>query len=349
MSRRPFVAPALALGALLTAAPAAVQAQVLLGDPVDPASASVGSVSAPSPSAAGASASRLFGLSGKLRAAAVQSTDLLAFPFLARLAGAEAPRQRWVPLFGGGGSGVLGAPTRSNAMRAPATPGIWRIEADRADLPAPDGGAATSFDLITRVPFSMKKGGYLNGYHMGRYLTEGVGRTDRYAPPEGFIEVTRENQDFQVSEHFRLRQFLTKDQFEVWPKYLALDLRLIDKLELVLQELNAMGIRADRMHVMSGFRTPQYNGPGGDGRATLSRHMHGDAADVWVDGDGDGYIDDLNGDGRSDMHDARVILKAVERVEARYPELVGGAGIYPDNGAHGPFIHIDVRGHRSRW
>ena len=70
--------------------------------------------------------------------------------------------------------------------------------------------------------------------------------------------MTPENQDFAVCEHFRLRNFLTKDQFAVWPKYLALDLRLVDKLELVIQELNAMGIRAGA-RVMSGFRTPQYN------------------------------------------------------------------------------------------
>ena len=203
--------------------------------------------------------------------------------------------------------------------------------------------------VITSVPFERKRGGYLNGYHIGRYSTEGSGRTDAYAPPEGFIEVTRENQDFQISEHFRLRQFITKDQGSIWPKYVALDLRLIDKLELVLQELNAMGVRADAMHVMSGFRTPQYNGPGGNGRASLSRHTYGDAADVWVDSDGNGFMDDLNGDGRSDLDDARVMMRAVERVEARYPELIGGAGVYVANSAHGPFIHIDVRGRRARW
>ena len=52
----------------------------------------------------------------------------------------------------------------------------------------------------------------------------------RYAAPAGFIEVTPENQNFQVSEHFRLKQFLTKDQHNVWPKYLPLDPLLVDKL-----------------------------------------------------------------------------------------------------------------------
>jgi hypothetical protein len=44
-----------------------------------------------------------------------------------------------------------------------------------------------------------------------------------------------------------------------------------------------------------------------------------------------------------------VILKAVDRVERRYPQLIGGAGVYPANGYHGPFIHIDARGQHSRW
>jgi len=130
----------------------------------------------------------------------------------------------------------------------------------------------------------------------------------------------------------------------------VVDPRLIEKLELVMAELNASGIRADRMVVMSGFRTPQYNRRGlNQGRATLSRHQYGDAADVWIDNDGDWYIDDLNRDGRRDTGDVRVMLRAVEKVEAKYPDLVGGAGIYAATSAHGPFIHIDVRGRRARW
>ena len=56
------------------------------------------------------------------------------------------------------------------------------------------------------------------------------------------------------------------------------------------------------MQVMSGFRTPRYNHSGGNtaGRANLSRHMYGDAADVFVDNDRNGSMDDINGDGRVD-------------------------------------------------
>ena len=44
-----------------------------------------------------------------------------------------------------------------------------------------------------------------------------------------------------ISAHFKLRDFLTKDQPNVWPKYLLLNPKLLDKLELTIQELEAMG------------------------------------------------------------------------------------------------------------
>jgi hypothetical protein len=77
--------------------------------------------------------------------------------------------------------------------------------------------------------------------------------------------------------------------------------------------------------------------------------MFGDAADVFVDNDGDGRMDDLNHDGRVDHRDARVILDAAERVEGLHPELRGGVGVYRATSSHGPFAHVDVRGWRARW
>ena len=102
---------------------------------------------------------------------------------------------------------------------------------------------------------------------------------------------------------------------------------------------------------MSGFRTPQYNAGGGDprGRAALSRHMYGDANDIFIDNDGDGQMDDLNHDGRVNIADAKVIQDAVNRVERAHPSLIGGCGIYSGTSAHGPFTHIDTRGYPARW
>jgi uncharacterized protein YcbK (DUF882 family) len=321
--------------------PAAVATQTAPSAPLP-----VAVEAAPAPPADPASDLRaVYGVSGALRAAVLRNGHPVELPLLETVGSGEE-RPQWVPVLGTVRRGLLGEPVGDEQVIAPDGAGMWRLDqgAKRAYAAAP---AALTY--ITTVPFAEKRDGRLNGYHIGTYPTEYAPRDDIYSPPAGFIEVTPENQELQVSAHFRLRQFLTKDQVDVWPKYLALNLRLVDKLELVIQELNAMGVRALGVHVMSGFRTPQYNGPGGDGRATLSRHMYGDAADIWVDGDHDGYIDDLNGDGRNDIRDAEVLLRAVERVEQKYPELTGGAGLYEANGEHGPYVHVDVRGSRARW
>jgi hypothetical protein len=204
--------------------------------------------------------------------------------------------------------------------------------------------------FLKHQPFSSKVNGRIGQYVIGFWPAERKRvMTGAYRNPSGFIEVTPENQDTRVSEHFRVRDFLTKGQVGIWPKYLVLREELVDKLELVIADLNGRGTTVDRMTVMSGFRTPQYNGAGGEGRSGVSRHMYGDAADVFVDNDGNGRMDDLNRDGKVDHRDARVILDAVERVERAYPALAGGVGVYRANSAHGPFAHVDVRGWRARW
>jgi uncharacterized protein YcbK (DUF882 family) len=172
-----------------------------------------------------------------------------------------------------------------------------------------------------------------------------------YGNPDGFIEVTPQNADTPVSEHFKLRDFLTHDQANVWPKYLVLQQKLVDKLELVLADLATRGVDVSGVRVMSGFRTPRYNAGGGNtaGRADLSRHMYGDAADIYIDDDGDGQMDDLNRDGKITVADSKFISESVDRVEAAHPELVGGAGVYTAAPGHGPFIHVDTRGYRARW
>jgi hypothetical protein len=242
-----------------------------------------------------------------------------------------------------------GADTAAVPQRA----GVWRllISMGKALQPVSD------FSVITMLPFEAKKAGRIGGYLIGSWPAEHGGRgpakapADRYANPKGFIEVTPENQNTYVSEHFRLKDFLTHDQQNVWPKYLVLSPRLIDKLELVMKDLQSRGITTKGVRVMSGFRTPQYNAGGGEtsGRADLSRHMYGDASDIYIDNDGNGVMDDLNRDGKVDINDSRVILEAEERVERAYPELVGGGGLYRAASGHGPFIHIDTRGYRARW
>jgi hypothetical protein len=259
-------------------------------------------------------ADTLRGQSGKLRARFL--------PYLARL---DIP--------------VLSALLGDTVAR---TPGVYVLR---------DSSESSLFTFITLRPFSDKVKGRVGGYRMGYWPFERRKvRSEAYAGLDGFIEVTPENQDTKVSEHFRLRDFLTKDQRNVWPKYLVLDTKLVDKLELIIDDLVSRGYDVRYLSVMSGFRTPQYNVKGvGRGRADASRHQYGDAADVFVDNNRDGRMDDLNRDGRVDTRDARILLQAVDRVEAAHPGLVGGAGVYAATRAHGPFTHIDARGTRARW
>ena len=232
---------------------------------------------------------------------------------------------------------------------APSKPGAYKlaVQLDQATR------AIDDFTVVTLVPFAEKQRGHIGLYYLGSWPFERGGHPPKlaYGNPAGFIEVTPENVNTPVSEHFKLGDFLTKDQYNVWPKYMLLNPKIIDKLELTIAELERSGHPVKNMDVMSGFRTPEYNYTGGNtqGRANLSRHMFGDASDVFVDNDGNGVMDDLNHDGRVDMHDAEVILQAVERVEKSHPDLIGGVGVYSACCGHGPFTHIDVRGYRARW
>jgi hypothetical protein len=209
----------------------------------------------------------------------------------------------------------------------------------------------SSETVFTMRSFGQKVRQWLNGYRLGYWPEEkGRVRSEAYKNPDGFIEVTPDNEDTRVSEHFRLRDFVSHDQKDVWPKYVVLREPLLDKLELVIEDLNDHGINAEGLRIRSGFRTPAHNfAVRGEGSARDSRHQFGDAADVYIDQEGNGKMSDLNGDGKVSFADVKLILDAVERVEARYPELVGGTGLYAYSGASGPFAHIDVRGTRARW
>jgi len=238
-------------------------------------------------------------------------------------------------------------PDSSGVPLAPEASGVWQT-AVRVGSALKE---VTDFSVITLTPRARRRGGRIGLYYIGTWPTERGRARAGYVTPSGFIEVTEENQDTPVSDHFALGDFLTHGQENVWPKYLVLDMRLVDKLELVLLDLEERGYETNGVRVMSGFRTPQYNVSGGDpqGRASLSRHMYGDAADIFIDNDGNGWMDDLNRDGRADIRDSEVIQAAVDRVERGHPTLVGGSGVYVASGGHGPFIHIDARGYRARW
>lgn len=193
------------------------------------------------------------------------------------------------------------------------------------------------------------KDDYINSYRIGKYPVIPERLKDNYELPKGFIKVTRKNEDLYLTPHFQLKQFVCK-QASNYPKYIVLKEVLLNKLEFLLYEVNKKGFNAETFYVMSGYRTPHYNTA--IGNVQFSRHIFGDAADIYIDlSPKDGYMDDLNKDGKVDIKDANVLSKTVEELYNRdeYAEYIGGLGSYRKTSSHSPFIHVDTRGYKARW
>lgn len=231
--------------------------------------------------------------------------------------------------------------------RAPQNPGVHKVDVHlRADA-AVTGYQTINVQLLVMVPAKRISNGYLNGYRIGPY-PPALNNLSSYQAPEGFIEVTVKNQNLRISPNFTLSQFLCKQKGS-FPKYVALKPALLNKLEELLLDVNARGISTPTFVVMSGYRTPYYN------RAIKnvpnSYHIYGGAADIYIDVDGDGLMDDINRDGKLDQADAALLYEWADSFATRHnrPDLIGGVGEYTSTSAHGPFIHIDVRGAPARW
>ena len=224
---------------------------------------------------------------------------------------------------------------------APGKPGAYTLEIDRSD------GAHMRFTALVTTPRQAMRGGVLNGYLIGDYPQHPVGQA-LYRPPDGFIEVNDRTAELPLTPHLKLGQFVCK-QAARGVRYVALRERLPLALEAALERFSRAGIAASRLTVMSGYRTPHYNRELGDTR--LSRHQFGDAADVFIDEDGDGRMDDLNGDGRHDIGDARLLFDILDAAQSEpgWQRYRGGLSAYAPTPSHGPFVHIDTRGVKARW
>ncbi len=240
--------------------------------------------------------------------------------------------------------GLLKASGPTWQWQAPAEPG-------RHTLTFTKNGETIALQVFVLTPFKNSENATLNGYKIGEYRTTLFKGLSTYAEPKGFIDLSHGPADLNISPSFTLGQFICKQQPGHNPTYLLIRPQTLIKLETLLEAANDKGWKADSLHVMSGFRTPYYNRSIGN-RTTSSRHLYGGAADVWIDGDGDGHMDDLNGDGKIDKDDAREFARLAESLAekgGRNWPAGGGIGVYGANAAHGPFIHIDSRGYKARW
>jgi hypothetical protein len=260
------------------------------------------------------------------------------------------------------GSGDLASGGKERYVLEPSREGItrkgpgrwqWQVpkEAGLYPIRILDTVAADTItlNLFVMVPYDQLEGEYLNGYRIGRYPAIPLKRLPIYKPPRGFIEVTEENAETYVAPHFRLSQFLCKQDGD-YPRYVVLKGKLLLKLELILERVNERGYPCATLHIMSGYRTPYYNRV--IGNVKYSRHLYGGAADIFIDEDPrDDMMDDLNKDGKIDYRDAAVLYGIIDRMYGRswYEPFVGGLARYKKTASHGPFVHVDVRGFHARW
>ncbi len=236
--------------------------------------------------------------------------------------------------------GTLSAIAGGFRWQAPEQAGMTTIEFTESEK-------TTRLQIFVLTPFTNGQQQSLSGYVIGSYSPP-LRNLPSYAPPLGFVDLDLIGADTPVSPHFTLGQFKCKQQPGHKPSYLLISTRLLLKLETLLTAANAKGWQAETLTIMSGFRTPYYNAKIGN-RTTSSRHLYGDAADIYIDNNGDGRMDDLNGDGLINRADAKALASLAETLTNDPDWYPGGLSIYGANAAHGPFVHLDTRGHRSRW
>lgn len=256
--------------------------------------------------------------------------------------------------------GVLLA-DRSETFRAcfhgrelvPADDGNWTVEFPDSPGPydlvvvAEDSGQQASVRFFVAVPYAGED--RIGSFRIGKYQTKPLRGLDSYRMPTGFIRINGPDDLVAVSDSFSLQQFLSKQAGD-YPKYVRINARALLKMERLLEEVRSRGIPASTFTVMSAFRTPWYNESIGN-TTKYSRHLYGDAVDIYIDEDHDGRMDDINGDGVSNYADAKRLAAIFEEVadEAWYQPFVGGLGIYGPRSHRGAFVHIDTRGYRARW
>ncbi len=227
-------------------------------------------------------------------------------------------------------------------IQAPEAPGVHPLKI------ANEGGGEMSINVMVLTPISKKKGEYLNSYRIGNYPIKPFKGNPIYNRPVGLFEVTKENMHILLTPHFKLEQFLCKQQ-SGFPKYLIIRERLLLKLEYLLDRLTEQGFEIETFGFISGYRTPYYNKL--IQNVAYSRHVYGGAADIFIDQNNDGNMDDLNNDGIIDEKDVKVFYNIVESEfkKPSYDKYKGGLGFYKKNDVHSGFIHVDVRGWKARW
>ncbi|MGJ8483012.1 hypothetical protein E5N72_09745 [Pseudoalteromonas sp. MEBiC 03607] len=224
----------------------------------------------------------------------------------------------------------------SIAINAPNNAGFY-------NLVLSNGKVTKHLLIIVKKPFNSDNK-QLNNYQIGLYPAP-YKNYPQYTAPNGFIEIFEKDLSRQLTPHVQIKNVICK-QVSDFPKYLYINNDGLMMLEELLTFVQNEGIKVSKFAFISGYRTPHYNRSIGNGKH--SRHQYGDAFDLYIDENGDGRMDDLNGDGKLTIADVDVLYKVFEKFQ-KQSRYNGGIGRYKPASHHGGFVHIDNRGFTARW
>ncbi len=205
-----------------------------------------------------------------------------------------------------------------------------------------------SSDIITVQGFAL--GFYPN------YKTSKVSKIRNnplhYTAKKLYVEITPKNQDCFISPSMQMKNMViigdndNKRHTDFFPA----NMFFIQEIENMFALFQRQGLPMNGLKIISAFRTPEYNSRIGSSK--FSQHIYGDAIDIIFDANNDGTADDLDGDGRVTLSDAKIVVNAIEEAQSRGVLALGGIGVYYfDKRAnkHRLTFHVDFRGVRAFW
>jgi uncharacterized protein YcbK (DUF882 family) len=223
-------------------------------------------------------------------------------------------------------------------VQAPPSPGFYQVSTTHETL------GLGRLQIIVKTPIDTTQVKEVNGYKLNQYPKPYKGNP-KYTQPQGLIKFSKVDENRYLSDLVQIKDIMCK-QHSNYPKYLLVDTQGLKMLDQLYKYLLSRGLNFSRFSFISGYRTPYYNRMIGNGK--YSRHLYGDAFDLYIDENGDYRMDDLNQDGRQDKQDVDFLYQLFLDF-LKNNKRQGGVGKYLPNSRHGGFVHIDNRGFNARW
>lgn len=254
----------------------------------------------------------------------------------------------------------LSSPSNGIQFSTPAIPGDSEITINYTD-----GSKDHTTSIICITPYHASWSGHepwlleVEGFALGMYPDSSKSRIKKirensryYTPPRFFGMITEKNVDSFISPNFRISDMLipTEKTNIRHTQFFPSNYQMIMHMENILALFQRRSLPAKNIRILSAFRTPEYNQKIGSSK--FSQHIYGNAFDFFFDGNNDGTMDDLDGDGSVTLKDARLVIDTIEEGQKKGILNPGGIGFYyfqKGSNPHRLTFHIDMRGYHAFW